>query len=214
LASLSSYRFFFIKSDILLTKIQHCIGFFYLYYSPASNLAMKTILIGAIAFLIWSGSSSYLYVCKIKGLCPEEKVVTETIAESQVKQPEIQPEIAEEPAPALVSPGSFTLYHSFNQQKTNENNDLAAYLKELKNYITQKEDAKVNITGHTDGIGTEQYNYELGLHRAEYVEDILVQSAIPSENISVNSKGETQSVASNATGAGRAKNRRTEIEVK
>jgi OOP family OmpA-OmpF porin len=67
-------------------------------------------------------------------------------------------------------------------------------------------------TGHTDSIGKPAYNQKLGLRRAQAVKDYMVTQGIPAEKITVDSKGETQPVASNKTKEGRAKNRRVEVE--
>src|SRR5690606_26715489 len=68
-------------------------------------------------------------------------------------------------------------------------------------------------TGHTDSIGTEQYNMGLSQRRANAVKDYLVGKGIPSDRIYVEGKGESAPVASNATREGRAQNRRVEIEI-
>ena len=67
--------------------------------------------------------------------------------------------------------------------------------------------------GHTDSIGTNAYNQKLGLRRAEAVKAYLVSAGIEKTRVYTDSKGETQPVASNKTAAGRAQNRRVEIEV-
>ena len=67
--------------------------------------------------------------------------------------------------------------------------------------------------GHTDWIGTNAYNQKLGLRRAEAVKAYLVSAGIEKTRVYTDSKGETQPVASNKTAAGRAQNRRVEIEV-
>ena len=67
--------------------------------------------------------------------------------------------------------------------------------------------------GHTDSIGTNAYNQKLGLRRAEAVKAYLVSAGIEKTRVYTDSKGETQPVATNKTAAGRAQNRRVEIEV-
>lgn len=70
----------------------------------------------------------------------------------------------------------------------------------------------VTATGHTDSIGTPQYNEKLGLRRAQAVKDYMVSKGVPADKIKAESKGETQPVATNKTKEGRAKNRRVEID--
>lgn len=68
-------------------------------------------------------------------------------------------------------------------------------------------------TGHTDSIGTEQYNLGLSQRRANSVKNYLVSKGIPADRIYVEGKGEANPIASNATREGRAQNRRVEIEI-
>ena len=67
--------------------------------------------------------------------------------------------------------------------------------------------------GHTDSIGKASYNQRLSVRRAAAVKKYLVSKGIPAESIYTEGKGETQPVATNKTAAGRAQNRRVEIEV-
>ncbi|HLU19091.1 MAG TPA: OmpA family protein [Pusillimonas sp.] len=67
--------------------------------------------------------------------------------------------------------------------------------------------------GHTDSIGTEQYNQGLSERRANTVKNYLVSKGIDPNRIYTEGKGELQPIASNATREGRAQNRRVEIEI-
>ncbi|MGH8682353.1 MAG: outer membrane protein OmpA, partial [Burkholderiales bacterium] len=67
--------------------------------------------------------------------------------------------------------------------------------------------------GHTDSVGGDAYNQALSVRRAEAVKAYLVSKGIEPNRIYTEGKGKTQPIASNSTDAGRAKNRRTEIEV-
>ena len=67
--------------------------------------------------------------------------------------------------------------------------------------------------GHTDSIGTDEYNQKLSVRRAESVKAYLVSKGVEPNRIYTEGKGEKQPVATNKTAEGRAKNRRTEIEV-
>jgi OOP family OmpA-OmpF porin len=67
--------------------------------------------------------------------------------------------------------------------------------------------------GHADSIGSDAYNQKLSVRRAESVKAYLVSKGIEPNRVYTEGKGEKQPVASNKTADGRAKNRRTEIEV-
>jgi len=67
--------------------------------------------------------------------------------------------------------------------------------------------------GHADSIGTDAYNQKLSVRRAEAVKAYLVSKGTEANRVYTEGKGEKQPVASNKTKEGRAKNRRTEIEV-
>ncbi len=67
------------------------------------------------------------------------------------------------------------------------------------------------VEGHTDSIGAESYNYQLGRRRAQSVADYLVKVGVPVGRIRVTSAGETAPIASNSTDSGRRENRRVEV---
>jgi outer membrane protein OmpA-like peptidoglycan-associated protein len=72
----------------------------------------------------------------------------------------------------------------------------------------------IEIQGHTDSVGSDQYNEELGLERAEAVRRYLnMQHKIPLHRMSVISYGESAPVTDNDSRDGRAKNRRVVLVV-
>ncbi len=74
-------------------------------------------------------------------------------------------------------------------------------------------DVRVEISGHTDNVGTQEYNQVLSLERAQAVRYWLIQKGIASNRMKTVGKGENEPVASNDTIAGRAENRRIEFYV-
>jgi len=72
-------------------------------------------------------------------------------------------------------------------------------------------DVKVEVAGHTDSIGTDEYNMGLSLRRANAVRDYLISKGIAAENLTAKGYGESQPVADNQTAAGRFTNRRVEL---
>ena len=71
----------------------------------------------------------------------------------------------------------------------------------------------VDVYGHTDSQGSDSYNQELSQKRATAVATILASQGVDQRRFYIEGKGETSPVASNATEAGRAQNRRVEIQI-
>jgi len=76
-----------------------------------------------------------------------------------------------------------------------------------------KEDAsrKVLVEGHTDNVGSDDYNQGLSERRAQAVQAALFERGVESSQVSTVGKGETTPVASNDNAAGRQQNRRVEL---
>lgn len=74
-------------------------------------------------------------------------------------------------------------------------------------------DLKIEIEGHTDSVGGDDYNQRLSERRAESVRSYLVQQKIPPTVVDAEGFGESRPVASNTTSAGRQQNRRVELVV-
>ncbi|SEQ52734.1 Outer membrane protein OmpA [Devosia sp. YR412] len=71
----------------------------------------------------------------------------------------------------------------------------------------------VNVYGHTDNVGGASYNLSLSQRRAVSVATILANQGINQQRFYIEGKGDTSPIASNATEAGRAQNRRVEIQL-
>ncbi|MCU4175434.1 OmpA family protein [Carboxylicivirga sp. N1Y90] len=75
------------------------------------------------------------------------------------------------------------------------------------------ESIKVEIGGHTDNVGSVEYNKQLAKRRAKQVYDYLIAGGIAKEQLSYKGYGQSQAIDSNDTEEGRAKNRRTEVKI-
>ncbi len=84
--------------------------------------------------------------------------------------------------------------------------DLASKLNSLNLEV-------IIAVGHTDSVGSDAYNQKLSIRRAEAVKGYLVNKGVDAKRVYTEGKGEKQPVATNKTAAGRAQNRRVEIEV-
>jgi len=67
--------------------------------------------------------------------------------------------------------------------------------------------------GHTDWIGSDAYNQALSVRRADAVKAYLVSKGVPANRITASGKGKSNPVADNRTAAGRALNRRVDVEI-
>lgn len=74
-------------------------------------------------------------------------------------------------------------------------------------------DLKLQIEGHTDSTGSEEYNQKLSEQRAQSVRDYLVSQGVSADNIMSQGYGELKPLTTNATAAGRQQNRRVELVV-
>ena len=86
-------------------------------------------------------------------------------------------------------------------------------LNEIKNFvnINKKKINKFIIVGHTDTMGTNEYNMKLSIERAEVVKDILLKIGIKQENISILGKGENELSVKTEDEVSHPANRRAEI---
>ena len=69
----------------------------------------------------------------------------------------------------------------------------------------------LQVEGHTDSVGSDEYNQQLSEKRAEAVRDYFVQQGISADAIEAHGFGKTQPIASNETSEGRQQNRRVEL---
>ena len=99
----------------------------------------------------------------------------------------------------------------FNQSSVTS--DMASSLQPLVDHLSATPDAAVTLTGHTDNIGSDEYNQALSIRRAEAVRKFLLKQGIDREMIRLMGMGEKRPVKSNAQPSGRKSNRRVNIVV-
>jgi outer membrane protein OmpA-like peptidoglycan-associated protein len=86
-------------------------------------------------------------------------------------------------------------------------------LDQVADVLAQYNQTYVDVYGHTDSTGADDYNLRLSERRASAVADYLAGHGVQKARIGTRGYGETQPVASNNTDAGRAANRRVEIKI-
>lgn len=87
-------------------------------------------------------------------------------------------------------------------------------LHELAALLLQKPEFRLRLSGYTDNVGTPAANLLLAKRRALAVQRYLVRQGVPAGSIRAEGFGRARPVASNATAAGRARNRRVEMQVR
>ena len=103
---------------------------------------------------------------------------------------------------------------NFDFDKSTLRPDAVAILDEAVAILSKYPELKVEVAGHTVSVGTEQYNQGLSESRAHVVYDYLTGHGIDASRlVGPNGYGELKPIDSNDTKAGRANNRRTELDV-
>jgi len=128
--------------------------------------------------------------------------------------------VAPAPAPAPVAAPiatsekvSFAADAFFDFDKAVLKPDGKAKLDDLTSKLGTINLEVIIAVGHTDSVGTDAYNDKLSLRRSEAVKAYLLSKGVDANRVYTEGKGEKQPVADNNTAAGRAQNRRVEIEV-
>lgn len=151
----------------------------------------------------------------------EDNTSDETIEEDVVVVDE-QEEVIEEPTPieeidqlvAADKPFKVlfeNIYYDFN--KSSVRAEGKKVLDELAAYAKENTSVKIEITAHTDNLGSNEYNYSLAKKRGYSAHAYLLKQGVPKSAIIVNSVGEDKPLATNANDIGRQLNRRVEFHV-
>lgn len=114
-------------------------------------------------------------------------------------------------APVVEIGNQALIYFDNNSTVGKIDPKVQEYLAKLAE-ILKTSNETVSITGHTDSNGETSANHQLGLSRAETIQNILLRLGVPPSKITISSKGETQPASTNDTEAGMAANRRTVIQ--
>ena len=86
-------------------------------------------------------------------------------------------------------------------------------LSRIAGILMTSQDYSVSVNGHTDDVGTEEYNQKLSERRAEAVRDYLVTAGVPADILEVVGHGKSLPLVRGNSEAARAKNRRVELAI-
>jgi outer membrane protein OmpA-like peptidoglycan-associated protein len=79
--------------------------------------------------------------------------------------------------------------------------------------LSRYPDTEVLIVGHTDDVGTDEYNQRLSVARAEAAAAVLAAAGVPRNRIQTAGRGESEPIAGNSDETGRQQNRRVEVAI-
>lgn len=103
------------------------------------------------------------------------------------------------------------LHFEFNKSDVKE--ELHKELDALYNFLSTNPQIRIEISGHTDSWGSDEYNLQLSQRRAEVVKQYLIEKGIDEDRLMATGYGEKMPIADNETDEGRELNRRTEIKI-
>ncbi len=150
-------------------------------------------------------------------LKPEPAVEPEESAESDSTSQTTQPSETEftigqpRSSKKVVEDFEVRLPFKFNSYELSD--AFADFLDQVVDRLKQHSDHTVEITGHTDSVGSEEVNQRISLARAQAAANYLMSQGIAEPRIKVAGKGESLPISTNDTAAGRALNRRVEIKI-
>lgn len=142
----------------------------------------------------------------------------EEAAPVAVIEEEMVEEVVEEtPAEPVVETKTFETQQlgsgNFKLNSTELNEESAAQLDELVEFLNTYPQANVEVVGYTDTSGAAEYNQVVSEKRAESVAHTLEEKGIDASRITARGEGENNPIASNDTREGREQNRRVEVTV-
>lgn len=175
----------------------------------------------------WTKADAVVPGCDGVPANPETAVkpTTEKKSDTTKNQSSAAPAVTDKAAKASPAPAAASAPVAASEKVTFETDTLFGFdksdlqpegLSKLEDLVSKLQGTDVEmiiVTGHTDSVGSAIYNEKLSKRRALSAKKFLVSKGLPSDRIVTNGKGEQQPVASNKTSAGRAKNRRVDIEV-
>jgi outer membrane protein OmpA-like peptidoglycan-associated protein len=104
-------------------------------------------------------------------------------------------------------------YLKFEFDKADLRPEDRELLSRIAGILLTSKDYTVSVNGHTDDLGTQEYNLELSERRARSVRDYLVEAGLPPEIFTVEGHGKTLPLVEGTSDEARAKNRRVELGV-
>jgi outer membrane protein OmpA-like peptidoglycan-associated protein len=178
--------------------------------NPICNLInhkMRIIITGLVVFVIWCFVSAWLYNDHLRPAL-NKPVPVLTTPETQTNEADSLMKLK------AMMPKDLLIYFEFDNAKFKPDPQTDNRIGDFRAWLDKYPGSMLSVTGHTDLVGTPEFNQALGLKRAQVIGKYLEERGINPGRIMAESKGETNPAADYLTEEGRAKNRRTEISIK
>ena len=196
------------------------------------NKYLSLLLMLFLAVCISSCGTKYARPDRCCCDAPATPVVAEPVQEPAPEpEPEPQPAPEPEPEPESVKEVKQAIQDAVKEEKKEFTLDLEKLMKQslfdfdsteiakdnyagldvVADFLKENTNISVKVEGHTDNIGSKEYNQSLSERRAEAVANYLKDKGVNSIQISTEGFNFSKPVASNDTEEGRAQNRRTEL---
>jgi outer membrane protein OmpA-like peptidoglycan-associated protein len=167
---------------------------------------MRILITGTVLFVIWAFFSSWLYNDVLLPVINKPEAVQtipvppDPVADSLAKI------MASMPKPLLI-------FFDFDKAKFKTDLQTDSKIAEFKSWLEKYPGSLLSVTGHSDLVGTTEYNQELASERAKVVVKYLEELNIPAGRIKTMSMGESDPTFDYISSVERGKNRRTEISL-
>jgi OmpA-OmpF porin, OOP family len=168
---------------------------------------MRILITGFVAFVIWCVFSAWLYNDHLLPALKKPAPVV-TVPDKQTREADSLRKLKE------MMPQSLTICFKFDDTKFKADPQYDNSIAEFKAWLDKYPTHRLSVVGHTDLVGTAEYNADLGLKRAQAVAKYLEEKGINAGRMDIGTAGKSQPVAGYITEEERAKNRRTEVTIK
>ena len=109
----------------------------------------------------------------------------------------------------LIFPSDLT----FDFNRDSVKSQFVGTLRNTGSVLQEYDQTTVDVYGHADSVGSDEYNQDLSERRAMNVASVLMQGGVIRQRVVAQGYGESRPIASNATDDGRARNRRVEVYI-
>ena len=152
------------------------------------------------------------------GGCPWSDKDGDTVLDKDDQCPDVAGTVANKGCPEVTEEvqkrlNEYARTILFDTGKSSIKTESQSVLSDIINILKEYPNSKFSVEGHTDSVGSASLNQNLSNARANSVKDYLTTNGIDQFRLSARGYGEDRPIASNRTRAGRAQNRRVEINL-